>query len=461
MIANERVNDFIFFEGIEIMRQGRVFIILFVILSAGCSVYASDIIYVDADEPNEPGSGTYNDPFGRIQDAIDTAQNGDAIEILPGIYTGGGNFNLDPTGKSITIRSTNPEDEGIVTSTIIDPNGLGRGFYLDSGEDANCIIEGLTIRNAYKGGGGGGFFCYNSQPTIRNCIVKNCATGTHGGGMYFMDSTIRVSGCIIRDSSAAVDGGGIECYRCEGFIVHCLLFSNQADSGRGGSIDSYNCNDLLIQNCTLAANTANRGGGIYAWDSSLESINNILWENEAATYGPAIGIYGLSTVRVSYSDIDGGQEAIWDDAGGLIWGSGNIDEQPEFASYDISTEHDIWDFHLQSEFGRWDKNIDDWVEDSTTSPCIDAGDPNTDYSGELWPHGGRINMGAYGGTQQASRNGNIADFDINGRVDGTDLNEFVYYWLADDDGIVNLDLKGIVNTDDFAILAENWLWQKY
>jgi len=44
-----------------------------------------------------------------------------------------------------------------------------------------------------------------------------------------------------------------------------------------------------------------------------------------------------------------------------------------------------------------------WVVDEVTSPCIDAG--NTDEMGwqnELWPHGGRINMGVYGGTSQAS-----------------------------------------------------------
>ena len=69
-------------------------------------------------------------------------------------------------------------------------------------------------------------------------------------------------------------------------------------------------------------------------------------------------------------------------------------------------------------------------------------------------------MGAYGGTPQASRNGNIADFDINGSVDAADLSEFVYYWLTVDEGAMNLDLKGLVDSYDFAIIAENWLWQK-
>ena len=60
------------------------------------------------------------------------------------------------------------------------------------------------------------------------------------------------------------------------------------------------------------------------------------------------------------------------------------------------------DYHLKSQAGRWDPNSKSWVRDDVTSPCIDAGDPNANVADEVWPHGGRINMGAYGGTAQAS-----------------------------------------------------------
>jgi chitinase len=42
------------------------------------------------------------------------------------------------------------------------------------------------------------------------------------------------------------------------------------------------------------------------------------------------------------------------------------------------------------------------VLDKVSSPCLDAGDPNSDYSDEPIPNGGRINLGAYGGTAYAS-----------------------------------------------------------
>ena len=59
------------------------------------------------------------------------------------------------------------------------------------------------------------------------------------------------------------------------------------------------------------------------------------------------------------------------------------------------------DFHLQSTAGHWTSA--GWVLDSATSPCIDAGDPASDFSLEPAPNGSRINMGAYGGTAQASK----------------------------------------------------------
>lgn len=38
-----------------------------------------------------------------------------------------------------------------------------------------------------------------------------------------------------------------------------------------------------------------------------------------------------------------------------------------------------------------------------TSPCIDAGDPASVFGDERQPNGGRVNMGAYGNTVEASK----------------------------------------------------------
>ena len=61
------------------------------------------------------------------------------------------------------------------------------------------------------------------------------------------------------------------------------------------------------------------------------------------------------------------------------------------------------DYHLKSQAGRWDPISQIWIQDDVTSQCIDAGDPTSPIGLEPSPNGNRINMGAYGGTTEASK----------------------------------------------------------
>jgi len=90
------------------------------------------------------------------------------------------------------------------------------------------------------------------------------------------------------------------------------------------------------------------------------------------------------------------------------------------------------DFHLRSERGRYMPQLKLWVLDTATSPGIDGGDPNDPVGAEPSPNGGRINIGAYGGTSQASlSHWKIpGDFNYDGIVDFMDLAVFCQNWLA-------------------------------
>jgi hypothetical protein len=136
-------------------------------------------------------------------------------------------------------------------------------------------------------------------------------------------------------------------------------------------------------------------------------------------------------------------------------GTGNINENPLFV------DSAIGDYHLKSRAGRWDANSESWVQDDMNSLCIDAGDPNSGWTAELWPRGERINMGAYGGTPQASMSlsdaGNIADLNIDGWVGYGDMMLLTDKWLYEEvllSGDLNRD--GIVTFTDFAIFVPNW-----
>jgi hypothetical protein len=97
------------------------------------------------------------------------------------------------------------------------------------------------------------------------------------------------------------------------------------------------------------------------------------------------------------------------------------------------------DFHLKSQAGHWDLASKGWIRDSVTSPCVDAGDPNSPIGEEPFPNGGRINMGVYGGTAEASKSyfgkpvcDTVIPGDINGdcKVDFKDLVILTQHWLV-------------------------------
>jgi hypothetical protein len=74
-------------------------------------------------------------------------------------------------------------------------------------------------------------------------------------------------------------------------------------------------------------------------------------------------------------------------------------------------------------------------------------------------------MGAYGGTPTASKSPadwhNLADITNDDTVDSLDLESFVFFWLGDDlEQPADMNRNGVVDFADFALFADNWLWQK-
>jgi predicted outer membrane repeat protein len=365
----------------------------------------------------------------------------------------------------------NEHSNQMLTNCIFIANfgGLGGGM---SNIESNSTLTDCTY-SENSATYGGGIFNDLSNPTLTNCtFTANMAcpgevyhvvtlSGT-GGGMFNSFSSPKIMSCQFSGNLAKGDAGGIFNFAGGNLIVTNCTFNGNTTWHNGGAMHNWR-NMPTISNCTFTSNSAiEHGGSIYNEGSEANIINCILW-GDIATQGNEIylGVYVNSRgkeypsiMNVDYSDVDGGATGVYVSIGcTLNWVDGNIDTDPCFADANNG------DYHLKSQAGRWDANSQSWVRDDSTSPCIDAGNPGCPLGDEPNDSNNvRVNMGAYGGTAEASNSPaywrSIADMTNDWIVDSNDLKVFVGYWLQTGECIPSdLDRNGSVDFKDFAIFG--------
>jgi hypothetical protein len=394
----------------------------------------------------------------------------------------------------------NEEANSVIEGFTIKNAKVGGVFYPDIiGGGILCVGASPTITKCYltlnQAGEGGGIFLRDSSANITYCLITENYAGKGGGIAVYSPYIPVIKECQISYNTAGDIGGGLYTRENSGIDVHQCIFVNNEAVGAGGGIHSLGSSvSKYIVNCEFIANQANSGAGIALYGFGLDAwiINCVFLENQASHYGAGINISncgylvpnimnctfsnnvaGVSAGAVSgcgdsrtnpkisnsivwanEPNSDAGIAAIWDGAKGgfpaitadlsilqRAWQTQNylritncIVADPCFA------DPCNGDFHLKSQAGRWDTNSQTWVQDSVTSVAIDAGNPMDPVGLEPFPNGGIINMGAYGGTAEASKSffggtpcQTIVAGDINGDciVDFKDFGLMAFHWLDD------------------------------
>jgi hypothetical protein len=371
--------------------------------------------------------------YATIQAAIDAAADGDTVRVDVGIYYGSINFK----GKSITVTSTNPTNSAIVNGTVLDGESAGPVAIFNQAEGSGAILEGFTlqrgsasnsgaiycsgssptilynqIKQSSASANGGGLYCKDGSPTISHNKFSQCSAGAMGGGLYcesgsptisdneFANCTARDSGggvafksctggrlteALISDCSATNTGGGIYLMESTPQVDHCLLHGNTGLTGGGIGVLA---GSPVIESSTLHDNTGTNGGGIAAYGRASVTITNCIITS--STSGNGIFASPISRATVAYCDVWDNEPANYS---GVTAAATCISSDPLY----VGTS----DYHLQSKTAHWTST--GWVKDTAHSPCIDKGAPSSPWASEPYPNGGRINMGRYGNTAQASK----------------------------------------------------------
>lgn len=269
--------------------------------------------YVDVNSTNPvPPYASWATAANVIQDAVDTAVNGDEVLVTNGLYeTGGRTINDGITNRvavtnTITLRSVNGP-----IATIIKGYQDTNNFYRLGPSAVRCVyltnsaaLIGFTITN----GGtravweepptettlGGGIYCESSSETVSNCIVVGNVSGYYGGGVYWGT----ISHTSISNNWAVFGGGGAD----SSVLRHSLISSNSAfyaDYGSGGGVHGS-----FLTNCILTRNLAAYGGG--ANDSVLH--NCAVYANTSTYQGGGTHTCTLfnCTVTINSAQVGGG-----------------------------------------------------------------------------------------------------------------------------------------------------------
>lgn len=399
-----------------------------------CSVPAN-VIYVDDDSVNDPGpndiaisdpneNGSSEHPFDEITEAINASVYSDEIIIRQGIYY-----------ENITLKhGINLLGSG-ANVAIIDANGYGDVVNV---QVHNVTISGLTLRNSGEDDLGhlncGVYLCNAYSTVIKDNVITNnkIGIGIWNGANY-----------EIKNNTIEKNNDGLFIYRSEGNSGNPTIINNTIVDNENSGIILRVMASPVISNNIITGHIKGINSN-YVTGSPKLSYNN-LWDNE------------INYMRNEKAD---------DTLAGL--GSISVDPYFVMTGYldmnDTSGDpnDDFWvdgDYHLKSGVGRWNPINKIWVSDDVNSPCIDAGDPNSNWGEELWPHGQKINMGAYGGTSEASMSssqfGDARDLNNDYLITWDDVLILAEKWNSYDVPLKeDLDLDGVIDANDLAFYSD-------
>jgi len=309
---------------------------------------------------------------GILCDSQDDAEYGKLLPLIVKncIISDCANSGINITDCNVTVK--NCEIRGCRYD-----NGPGGGIYCwrcsgtYEADDAPFTIENCTVEGNIASSYGGGIYNNYCKSTIRNSVIAGNTSGITGGGIHLTQSSeheeMSFTNCTIVGNATAAPPSGARSAIAIGAganfpIKNCIIWNNVApeiDFGKhdisyscikGGSIDDpLFVNLYKLTDVTKAAGTTTT---IYVYDASKYAVNDYIEYNDD-------GVLRKVTARDTGTNPD--TVTFANDPLGASSASNKV-----VRNWGNAPTNTCRDYHLWS-----------------ISPCIDIGDSNPDYNGQM------------------------------------------------------------------------------
>lgn len=346
-------------------------------------------------------------------------------------------------GQLVLSRDVTISGPGADRLTL-DGLNASRLLFVDTG--VHAVIDGLAFEHGREAiNAGGAIQIEGGSADIRNCAILN-SLANQGGGILNSDGILTMRNCEISGNSAMTYGGGVMSISQESstetILINTTISGNSVGvvGPRGAGILAFSgaeSQQVLLINCTVTSNVAPVGSvasGLISWDSSGLGCE-VLLKNTIVS-----GNSGQQAASIALGRISSLGNNICSDAScNLI----------------LLTDHPDTDPLLAPLANNGGPTYTHAI--AANSPAVDNGNPfgatETDQTGADRTRGCTIDIGAVelqsGGPGSGDFDGNgpgasdtaifvekllepdgvhlcIADMNDDGRVDGQDVQEFVY-----------------------------------
>ena len=289
-------------------------------------VNSYSVYYVKTDGDDRNNGNTWGAAFATLQRALDAALARDTIRVAEGIYLPSRKAaEADYAGAQTTERdmafvlkkdvrlyggynaATGARDikknETVLSGDLGDPGDPGDNAYhvlIMPGDPGGASLDGFTIENGNADGDGyivvNGVDIYRSHGgglrgagvALSNCVFRDNSAIVDAGAVYNYGTAALFTDCVFTGNTAGNSGGAVYNHACDSVFINCLFSGNSAStinsSFGGGALCLALWNPVVI-GCVFYGNSAEKGGGLYNYQSNAKIVNSTFSGNTAGAAG--------------------------------------------------------------------------------------------------------------------------------------------------------------------------------